>query len=330
MNQRTNYILLANGHEIEVCPGRPLTRINKDGQEVDILPRWLYCGGCGRRRPLFEGCKKRNCRFCSVKRGKKFIDKFLPVMLGMKNERPRTWTWLTLTGYRFDADITTLRGITKMFMDAVEEFLSDEYPDCGLATMELVPKFRTVPMARVLPGELDGIKIEGDACIIGFQKQFYIHAHAIVRGAWHDKVSFEERWHTKLIEAGLMSEAEIATVRSLTNGRRWSFLKELRDRRDLKTRLAYVLGYVAKGLPLDDVEIEALRRQKYVRTWGALYGKNMMEPTYDLICADCGQECYFAWNEDHIPIENRYPNEILKVKKVIREIEGPPNKEEAT
>jgi hypothetical protein len=81
------------------------------------------------------------------------------------------------------------------------------------------------------------------------------------------------------------------------------------------------LKYVAKGVELSDEYLEALKRLKYVRSWGFLYG--MKEPTFDLVCEDCGGKCYFTLNEAQIA-EYFGDKGPLRFRRVPSEVTGPP------
>jgi hypothetical protein len=322
LNQRTNY---SNTNQILTsCPKAPKLRITKDGREVEPLPVWVYCGNpeCGRRRKIMPSCKRRNCPYCGRVRAKKLEDRYLPKILEIPNVPHHKWTFGTLTGFRFDVELSTLRAKIKRFMDVVEEFLSDEYEDAGIASMELVPKQELRPVAVVLPGEINGMEIDGEASLLGIQKLYYIHAHFVARGRFKIKEDFENRWQNRLIDAELITQGEVPPERLGRDARRWTWLELLKDDYGLKRRVGYTLKYVGKGLPITDEEEEVLRRSKYIRSWGMLYG--MREPTMDLICGDCGAKCYVAFEEEYIPHPSRYPEQILKIRRVPREPTGPP------
>jgi hypothetical protein len=207
-------------------------------------------------------------------------------------------------------------------MDVVEEFLSEEYRDAGIASMELVPKQEVIPVSVVFPGDINGMKIDGEATVLGLRKLYYIHAHFVARGGFKAKEEFERRWHDKLVDAELITHLDLAPERLGREGRRWTWLELLKDDYGLKRRVGYTLKYVSKGLPITDEEEEVLRRSKYIRSWGMLYG--MREPTMDLICGDCGAKCYVAFEEEYIPHRSMFPEQVLRILRIPREVTGPP------
>jgi hypothetical protein len=73
-----------------------------------------------------------------------------------------------------------------------------------------------------------------------------------------------------------------------------------------------VLKYVSKGVELSDNAVTELARLKYIRTAGFLYA--IKEPTYELICADCGAKCYPVFDFDPIQYPDPPPERKLKMQ----------------
>ena len=92
--------------------------------------------------------------------------------------------------------------------------------------------------------------------------------------------------------------------------------------RNPKSSIHHILKYVAKGVELTDEYLEALKRLKYVRSWGFLY-KVEKEPTHDLICEDCGGKCYFILDEGLVIESYGDKSEPLRFRRVLGEVTGP-------
>jgi hypothetical protein len=89
-----------------------------------------------------------------------------------------------------------------------------------------------------------------------------------------------------------------------------------------KQSVRYILKYVAKGVQLDDTWLEALKRLKYVRSWGFLY--NMKEPSYDMICVDSGGKCYPTTDTSGL-YEYAPDTGELRIERLSRMETGPPS-----
>lgn len=243
------------------------------------------------------------------------------------------WSFVNLTGVRFPVEKENLGDILRRFGNAMQRFLSEEYEEAGLAVIEHTKSFIVVPIGSVLEGNFSDYQIDGPATIIDFKPQLYIHGHALCYGGFKNKAGFEERWGKALVTAGLLSydefrkEKENAIVKhpkagyERVEGLRYVGIEAVRNP---KSSIRYILKYVAKGVELTDDYLEALKRLKYVRSWGFLYGGAMKEPSFDLICEDCGGKCYFTLDEA-IVIES-YGNKsgVLKFRRVPREVTVPP------
>lgn len=133
-----------------------------------------------------------------------------------------------------------------------------------------------------------------------------MNAHAIVYGGFKDIPSFARRWRQALLDAELVTKEHDPLGRK--DGVNMSQVRNLRG------AVKYALKYVAKGVQLDDVQVEVLTRLKYVRSWGILYGKEL---TYDMICMDCEGKCYVDFAA--LPVE---PSEHERLR--IKMVERPP------
>ena len=319
---RTNYSEVSFDNKaviLDRCE-RPTRKLN-DGTIVELPALWLFCEGCGRRKKVNPSCGKRNCKRCQFKRARKLERKYLPPILSKKNERGHMWTFVNLTGVHIDMSLKNLRASLKKFGDVMQEFLSKEYDDAGLAVIEHTTRCRIVPLGEILDeGEFYGYSVQGPATIITYEYSLYVHAHAICFGGFKDKVSFERRWAANLQIAGFLS----CDIVERNDGRRFVGLEAVRNP---KNAMRYILKYVAKGVELSDEYVEVLKRLKYIRTWGFLY--SMKELTYDLICDSCGCRCYVCFDEGQIVGNFGNKTEPLIVLRVPKEVYEPPKKMEA-
>lgn len=314
MTHRTNSIAALHDVIPDRCE-RP-TRKLKDGTVVELPSLWLYCSDCGRRKKINPSCGKRNCRRCQFKRSRKLERKYLEAIIQKKNQPGQKWTFVNLTGVHVTVSKATLPSDLRKFGNAMQKFLSEEYEEAGLAVIEHTTRVRVVPLAEIYEaGELFTYSVQGPATIVSYEYALYVHGHALCYGGYKDKVTFEKRWASRLVESGFLN----SEVVERNEGRRFVGLELVRNP---KSAARYILKYVAKGVELTDEYVEVLKRLKYVRSWGFLYGKK--EPTFDLICDFCGGKCYIAFDEGLI-IENYGDKaEPLKVQRVLKEVAGPP------
>lgn len=232
------------------------------------------------------------------------------------------WTFVNLTGVHVNVSKQSLATDLRGFGNAMQKFLSVEYDEGGLAVIEHTTRVKVLPLAEILDkGEFYGYSVKGPATLITYEFGLYIHGHALCYGGYKDKVAFEKRWASKLVDAGFLT----SDIVERNDGRRFVGLEAVRNP---KHAARYILKYVAKGVELTDEYIEVLKRLKYVRSWGFLYG--MKEPTFDLICDFCGGRCYVTLDEGQIIDYFGDKPEPLTVQRVLREITGPPNKVEAS
>ena len=243
------------------------------------------------------------------------------------------WTFVNLTGVHFTVEKENLGDILRRFGNAMQRFLAEEYEDAGLAVIEHTKSFVIAPVGSILEGRFSDYDIDGPATIIDFKPQLYIHGHALCYGGFKSKASFEERWGKALVNAGLLSynvftkEKENAIIQhpkagyERVEGLRYVGIEAVRNP---KSSIRYILKYVAKGVELTDDYLEALKRLKYVRSWGFLYGGELMkEPSFDLICDDCGGKCYFTLDESLVIESYGNKSEVLRFRRVPREATDP-------
>lgn len=317
MTLRTNF-----SQEYKVIPDKCATtkRITKEGFEVDLYPFCIYCSNCLRRKRINPSCGKRSCTRCQLKRSRKLEEKYLPRILAEKTQRGHSWTWLTLSEIDIPVRPESLRSDITKFGNLIQKLISKEYPSGGLIVIEHTTRWKLKEIGSVLPADIDGKIVHGPATLIHYEKSLKLHAHALVCGGYRIKENLERKYGEALVKAGLLTEAELVRNR----GRRYTWMEFVRSP---KHTLRYMMKYVAKGVQLTDVEIELLKRTKYVRTWGFLYG--MKELTFDLICADCYGKCYVAFDDEtcnRFELENR---DDLKILRLPKEVIGPPEKAEA-
>jgi hypothetical protein len=248
-----------------------------------------------------------------------------------QNKPGHMWTFVNLTGIHFRMEIDFLNGTLRRFGNAMQKFLSEEYEEGGIAVIEHTKTYVVQPLEVVL-GNFEDYQIEGPATLIDYKQQLYIHGHALCYGGFKNKASFEERWGLSLVEAGLLSYEEFKKEREnailkhpnagyeKVEGLRYVGIEAVRNP---KASIRYILKYVAKGVELTDEYLEALKRLKYVRSWGFLY-KVEKEPTYDLICEDFGGKCYFILDEALVIESYGDKTEPLRFRRVLREVAGPP------
>lgn len=242
------------------------------------------------------------------------------------------WTFVNLTGIHFRVNADNLGDTLRRFGNAMQRFLSEEYEEAGIAVIEHTRSHVVVPIGSVLDGEELNCGISGPATIIDYRPQLYIHGHALCYGGFKGKAGFEERWGLALVKAGLLSHDDFRKEREnaivihpnagyeKVEGLRYVGIEAVRNPR---SSIRYILKYVAKGVELTDEYLEALKRLKYVRSWGFLY-KVEKEPTYDLICEDCGGKCYFTLDEALVIESFGDKLEPLRFRRVVREVAGPP------
>lgn len=228
-----------------------------------------------------------------TRRSRKLERKYLPPIIAMQNQRGAMWTFVTLTGIRIPRDYE-MRNTIQRFTNCATLFLKEEYELGGLGTLE-----HTVRPSQV--------SLYGGVV----QEELYVHYHAIVYGGFKDIYDMASRWFDALLDAGLITLAD-----DTRHDQRRSVTLSLV--RNPKATAKYILKYVAKGVELPDEEVEVLARLKYVRSWGLLY--NLKEPTFDMICADCGAKCNV--NLDGIPFDFQDPPPHRKL--TIRMVERPP------
>lgn len=330
LTERTNYSVTLSQELIPDRCANP-TRKLQDGTIVEMPPITIYCSDCGRRKVINPSCGKRNCKRCQSKRARKLENKYLPAIMSAPNKPGHMWTFVNLTGVHFTVDFQSLGDILRRFGNAMQRFLSEEYEEVGLAVIEHTRSFVPIAIGSVLEGDFQDYTIDGPATIIEFRPQLYIHGHALCYGGYKNKAQFEERWGRALVKAGLLTYEEFKKERDnaieihphsgyeRVEGLRYVGIEALRNPRK---SVRYILKYVAKGVELSDEYLEALKRLKYIRSWGSLYG--MKELTYDLICQDCGGKCYFTLDEGQIIEYFGDKAEPLKFKRVPREVTGPP------
>lgn len=226
------------------------------------------------------------------------------------------WTFVNLTGVHVELDPQSLGEHLRKFGNALQKFLSEEYADAGLAVVEHTTRYTVKCLGEIEEeGQFFGYQVQGRASIIHFEPMLYIHGHAICYGGFKDKIAFERRWASKLVAAGFLT----LDIIERNDARRFVGLEAVRNP---KHATRYILKYVAKGIELDDIYLEGLKRLKYVRSWGFLYG--MKEPTFDMICLDCGGKCYVAYDEGLILEYYGDKTETLRIQRVPREVPGPP------
>ena len=330
MTIRTNFSSVILQETIPDKCANP-TRKLKDGTIEEMPPITIYCGDCGRRKLINPSCGKRNCKRCQFKRARKLERKYLPAILGKQNKPGHMWTFVNLTGIHFTVETDLLNDTLRRFGNAMQKFLSEEYEEGGLAVIEHTKSYVVLPLGVVLEG-FDDHQIEGPATIIDFPPQLYIHGHALCYGGFKSKAGFEERWGLALVRAGLLAFEEFKKEREnaiakhpnagyeKVEGLRYVGIEAVRNP---KASIRYILKYVAKGVELTDEYLEALKRLKYVRSWGFLY-KIEKEPSYDLICEDCGGKCYFILDEALVIESYGNKPEPLRFRRVLREVAGPP------
>jgi hypothetical protein len=237
-----------------------------------------------------------------------------------KTHRGHSWTWVTLSEVDIPVRANSLRRDIVKYGNLIQKLIAGEYPSAGLLVIEHTVRWSLKEIGSVLPADIDGKIVDGPATLIDYEKYLKLHAHALVCGGYRDKENLERKYGETLVREGLLTDADLAK----NSGKRYTWMEFVRNP---KHTLRYMMKYVAKGVELTDEEIELLKRTKYVRTWGFLYG--MKESTFDLICADCYGKCYVAFDDDtcnRFEIENRND---LKVLRLPKEVTGPPNKAEA-
>ena len=187
--------------------------------------------------------------------------------------------------------------------NAMQKFLSEEYEEEGLAVIENTKTFKVVALDVVLEADALDYGMGGPATLIAFKPQLYIHGHALCYRGLKNKVGFEERRGFALVKAGLLSYKEFKKERenAVVNHSRAGYEKVeglryvgIEAVRNPKSSIHHILKYVAKGVELTDEYLEALKRLKYVRSWGFLY-KVEKEPTYDLIAKIAAENAASDW-----------------------------------
>lgn len=244
------------------------------------------------------------------KRSGILIKKYLELMLSIDDNRDRSdfrhkWRWVTLTGFRIPVD-DKFRDRIKWFGDSAEQFLRVEYEDGGFMVVEMTSHYEIKYQEELSPGSyvietLEGpnvLEVTGQASLYTCRKEMYIHAHALVYGTFKLKTEFDIQWGRKLLEASTKNDTGFpkAEETQTPTGERFSWMETARS---VPKALRYMMKYITKSIDFSDVELEALKRLKIVRTWGQLYGAKM--PKYDMICEDCGARCYAVWNDEDIP-----------------------------
>jgi hypothetical protein len=227
-----------------------------------------------------------------LKRSKKLLEKYLPYVLARKETSHKRWVSVVLTGIVIERN--RLPEYARPLAAVASDFLRGEYPDGGLIALEYV----ICAPQKTLDGSDAGYRE---------RSQVNVHVHALVYGGFKNLENFQKRWASYLAAARLVHMTEIGC----TEGRRWTWL---RFAKRVKNALRYVLKHVAKGIGLSDEEVEQLKRQKYVRSWGFLYG--VKERCYDLVCADCLVSCCVVFDESFISKEEPPDGRPLRVIRV--------------
>lgn len=213
---------------------------------------------------------------CMWGRSKKLEEKYLPHIIAKKGRGSRKWIFVTLTGITIDRG--RLPEYAKRLTDVASDFLREEYPEGGLLALE----YSVFTPQKTVDGSNTGYRDSAEV---------NLHVHAIAYGGFKYMPKFEERWAARLRDANLLHMSDIER----TGGRRWVWLSVAKR---VKNALRYVLKYIAKGIGLSDEEVEQLKRQKYVRSWGCLYG--VKGQRYDLVCADCLVSCCIVFEESYV------------------------------
>jgi hypothetical protein len=263
----------------------------------------------------------------------------------------KAWRFITLTGVTVPVSKENFGTQVKAFGDTMESFLSDQYPDGGLAVIEHTSRYRTIHVVDIeSSGDflvqwgsyIESVQFVGPATVVSYEQEQYLHAHAICFGEEKTKPKFEEAWGLALMNAGFLTREDFVKVRTVmmekkpgegyeaVEGGRFVGLSTVRN---AKGTTKYVLKYLAKGVGVSDEYLESLYRLKYVRSWGSLYKRYCrkehqhkpecrIEPTYDLVCQDCGAKCYVMLDDS--TFEEYYGQVGLRYKRMLREITGPP------
>lgn len=278
------------------------------------MPILIKCSGCGNFTVINPSCGARNCPRCMARRTRKLERRYLRQLMSIPNKgRGERWSFITLTGYRIPA---IDRNEINNFIEVATRFLQKEFPYAGLGAFETKIKFDVVRVGSVESiGDFLGVSYGGPATLIDYKKSFFLHYHALVYGGWKSLQSknnndLPSRWFNALVRAGLI------TLDDDTRGDRRRAVK-LESVKWLKKSVSYILKYVAKGIEYTDVEVEVLKRLKYIRTWGALY--NPKELSYDLICVDCGAQCFASVFFDPIDFPESSPFNRLRIRLALKE-----------
>lgn len=255
------------------------------------IPVVIRCQDCRKVKIINPSCNQRNCERCNQKRANKLFKRYYGKMIAMHNNPRRSykekWRIVTLTGFRIPFD-NDFRKRVKWFSDCAQKFLDENYPTGGILSVEM-----TVHRKGHFQGAISNDDEMTQYQYISTQRELYVHAHGVCFGGFHDKKNFDADWGAYLYRAMLKAGDNVPMLESSYRERseRFTWLETVRN---VKGSLNYVLGYVLKGIMVSDEELEAVKRLKYIRTWGELYG--IHDPEYDMYCADCGGRCYLDYD----------------------------------
>lgn len=276
--------------------------MTKGKKSENSVPVVIRCSGCLRAKVIPPSCNQRNCLRCNKKRSnrlyKKYFDKMHKIasdaMTGRDHYKNK-WRMITLTGFRIPFD-EKFRARVKWFTDAAQKFLEVEYEKAGMLSIEMTVKRK---------GHYQGhVMLEGGDCqyqFISEERELYIHAHSVVFGGFktntRDNPEFNKRWGAALVRAMVEARDKVPML-ELSYREKHERFAWLETVKNLNGSLNYILGYISKGIMVSDEELEAVKRLKYIRTWGMLYGLD--NPEWDMYCADCGERCYLDLSNETI------------------------------
>jgi hypothetical protein len=244
------------GHAIDVLREDFDNKPKCKGDTSAEPERFAVCGDCYRWRKIIPSCGQRNCPRCQLKQSRRLMEKYVPALGNVSTGYGRRWIAVTLSGYRIAKGAVGQNVF--MFSTEVRDFLKEVFPLGGLIVVE-----HTFEQ---------------------YEKQYYIHAHALVLGDFMDIRELEKRWGNWLFESGLID----------ADTERWAWLSDMRRDKQKRLRsnfdavkagLTYILKYVSKGVALEDDELDQVKGLRYISTYGELY--NMRLPAFRSVCKFC-------------------------------------------
>lgn len=308
-----------------ICHNLPIDVFGQLLTDDYMRDRMLRCTGCFKSKRVFASCNQRNCEVCSRKRSFVLVSKYRGEFERAMKEGHRL-SWGLLTGFYLTVTENLRRDLTR-FEDLGKFFLEKYYPAGALLALETTDKSETPAYLPRLPVFVDWIDrdytgvVEACPLISGSGKrQLFVHLHFLALGGRVDLEEVQKKWGEALYQAGFISRIEAVKY----HGGRMVSAHEIRNNQDLNGRLFYVLGYVGKHTHLTGRECAMLKGAKYIRTYGRVYGKNMMASTSRSVCFDCGAELEIVsvWSAGG----GAQCKDDLKIKRIVtlEEPVGPP------